>query len=77
VVVLGCAAGGAGWGAGTTVAPGTGCAPGAGCVAPGGRIAGIDGCFSPGSSVILPLCKDFSSSRISLYFDALVASVAS
>src|SRR5882757_8188338 len=41
-----------------------------------GGIAGTDGCFSPGSRVILPLCKAFSSSRISLYWEMLVASVA-
>ena len=39
-------------------------------------IGGIEGCFSPGSSVILPLCRFRSSSRISLYFEALTASVA-
>jgi hypothetical protein len=41
-----------------------------------GGMGGIDGCFSPGKSVILPLCRVRSSSRISLYFDELVASVA-
>ena len=41
-----------------------------------GGIGGIEGCVSPGNSVILPLCKDLSSSRISLYLDALIVSVA-
>ncbi len=39
-------------------------------------MGGIDGCFSPGSRVILPLCSVRSSSRIWLYFAALTASVA-
>jgi hypothetical protein len=41
-----------------------------------GSIGGIVGCFSPGKSQILPLCRVRSSSRTSLYLVSLISSVA-
>ena len=44
--------------------------------APGGT-GGMDGCFSPGSSVMCPSCRFFSCCRIPLYLLSLISAVAS
>jgi len=56
------------------VTPPTGGGSGAGFT-PLGGIGGTAGCFSPGRSQILPLCRVRSCWRISSYFDVLTASV--